>query len=249
MMFYVWMFIKLITGFAFIMAYLNISGRTQFSQMNSIDLIGNFILGGLVGGVLYSNDIPFYEYLVSMTIGVFILFTLNFLNRKIPLFHNVTVGRQIPIIKNGRFLMNNIIDKYNRVDMLNIASQLNLQGIFSFDEIYYAQIEPNGSVTAICDKNKLPASIICYRGAIREDELTDIKHTREELLDNMKSVGIEDPDNVFLGEFKNGRFKYILNDGTVLPPERKKKTSSSGTKKLAEKDGTSEEKQLESNDN
>lgn len=217
MMFYVWMVIKLATGFAFILTYLNLSGRSQFSQMNAIDLIGNFILGGLVGGVIYTREIPFYEYVLALLIGICILFTLNIFCRKFNLFRNMTIGRQITIIKNGRFIMENILNKNNKIDLINIASQINLQGIYSFDEIQFAQIEPNGSVTAICDKNKLPSVIVCYQGSIREEELEDIERTREDLINDMKAHGIEDVDRVFLGEFRNGHFKYVCNDGTVLP--------------------------------
>lgn len=217
MMFYVWMVIKLITGFAFIITYLNLSGRSQFSQMNAIDLIGNFVLGALVGGVVYTTEIPFYKYALALLIGILILLTLNIFCRKFNLFRNVTIGRQIPIIKNGRFIMDNILNKNNKIDMINIASQINLQGIYSFDEIQYAQIEPNGSVTAICDKDKLPSVIVCYRGSIREEELEDINLTREDLIEDMKSHGIDDVDNVFLGEFRKGHFKYVCNDGTVRP--------------------------------
>lgn len=217
MMFFVWMFIKLITGLAFVIAYLNISGRSQFSQMNAIDLIGNFILGALIGGVLYSNDIPFYQYVTALFIGICMLLILNFFCRKFNMFRNLTIGRAIPIIKNGRFLMKNILDKGNKIDMLNIASQINLQGIHSFDEIQYAQIEPNGSVTAICDKDKLPSLIVCYQGAIRQEDLEEIEKTKEELLADMKKNGIDDPEDVFLGEFCRGQFKYICNDGRVRP--------------------------------
>ncbi|GBQ06543.1 hypothetical protein AA15669_0983 [Saccharibacter floricola DSM 15669] len=217
MMFYVWMVIKLVTGFAFIITYLNVSGRSQFSQMNAIDLVGNFILGGLVGGVIYTTAIPFYKYVLALLIGISILLTLNVFCRKFNLFRNVTIGRQIPIIKNGRFIMKNILNKNNKIDMINISSQINLQGIYSFDEIQFAQIEPNGSVTAICDKNKLPSVIVCYQGTIREDDLEDTNHSRDDLINDMKAHGIEDVDDVFLGEFHQGHFKYVCKDGTIRP--------------------------------
>lgn len=217
MMFYIWMVIKLVTGFTFIIAYLNISGRSQLSQMNAIDLIGNFILGGLVGGVIYTTDIPYYKYVLALLIGICILMMLNLFCRKFNLFRNVTIGRAIPIIKDGRFIVDNILSKNNKIDMLNIASQLNLQGIYSFDEIHYAQVEPNGSVTAICDKNKLPSIIVCYQGSIREEELEETPYSRDDLIRDMKANGIDDIDDVFLGEFRKGRFKYVCKDGTIRP--------------------------------
>ncbi|MDF7673171.1 DUF421 domain-containing protein [Acetobacteraceae bacterium ESL0709] len=217
MMFYLWMFVKLITGFAFIIAYLNISGRTQLSQMNSIDLIGNFILGGMIGGVIYTSNIPFVEYVCSLILGVGILFALNYLYRKFSSFRTLTIGRPIPIICNKRFMMETIEDKNNKIDILNVASQLYVRGIMSFNDVYYAQIEPNGQVTAVTDKRHRPAAIVCYNGAIRESELEDSHKTAEDLMEDMKQQGIETLEEVFLAELQNGRFSYICRDGKHVP--------------------------------
>lgn len=217
MMFYIWMFVKLVTGFSFIIAYLNISGRTQLSQMNSIDLIGNFILGGMIGGVIYTDNISFAEYVYCLTIGVGILFALNFLYRKFNSFRTLTIGRPIPIICNKRFLMDTIEDKNNKIDILNVASQLYLRGIMSFNEVYYAQIEPNGQVTAITDKRHRPAAIVCYNGNIREEDLKMAHKTEQDLLEDMKKHGIETLEDIFLAELQNGRFSYICRDGKHVP--------------------------------
>ncbi|UMM63931.1 DUF421 domain-containing protein [Aristophania vespae] len=217
MMFYLWMLIKLITGFAFIIGYLNISGRTQLSQMNSIDLIGNFILGGMIGGVIYTASIPFMEYVYSLLIGVLVLFGLNFLYRKFSGFRNITIGRPIPIISNKKFLMDNINDKNNKIDILNVASQLNLKGIMSFNDVYFAQIEPNGQVTAFTEKTKRPAAIVCYNGDIREADLENYHKTKEDFLNDMKKQGIENVEDIFIAELQFGRFSYVCRNGKHIP--------------------------------
>lgn len=50
--------VKLIIGFLIVITHLNISGKTQLSQMTPIDFIGNFVMGGIIGGVIYSEAIP-----------------------------------------------------------------------------------------------------------------------------------------------------------------------------------------------
>ncbi|QDH15068.1 DUF421 domain-containing protein [Oecophyllibacter saccharovorans] len=240
MMFYLWTLLKLLTGFGFVLAYLNLSGRTQFSQMNAIDLIGNFILGGVIGGVLYTDAIAYHTYVAVLAMSILVLMGLNMLCRRFHLFRNVTIGRPIPIIRNGHFLVRNIEDQNNRVDILNVASQLNLQGIFSFDEVAYAQIEPNGSLTVTCDPNRIPAPIVICNGLIRETELEEVGQSREELLADMEKLGIPSPEDVLLAEYRYypaspgvlhdsgaspmaGHFHYVCMNGDVLPhaaPER-----------------------------
>jgi len=45
-------------GFTCIIVYFNPSGRTRLSRMNIINLISNFIPGGIIGGAIYSLDYP-----------------------------------------------------------------------------------------------------------------------------------------------------------------------------------------------
>ncbi len=48
--------------------------------------------------------------------------------------------------------MENILEKPIKIDLINISSRIHAQGIHSFQEIYYAQIEPDGQLTIICDE-------------------------------------------------------------------------------------------------
>lgn len=57
MIFYGLVVIKFLIGFFVVIAYFNLSGKSQISQLSPIDLIGNFILGGIIGGVIYSDTI------------------------------------------------------------------------------------------------------------------------------------------------------------------------------------------------
>lgn len=45
------------------------------------------------------------------------------------------------------------------------------QGIYSFSYVYYAQIEPDGQLTVICDKKQMPSVIIMKDGVPRKHEL------------------------------------------------------------------------------
>lgn len=232
MYFYFLVLIKFIIGFALIITYFNLSGRTQMSQMNAIDLIGNFVLGGIIGGIIYSEAIPLYEYVLVLLLGIMVLFFLNTFCKKYHIFRNIAVGRPIPIIKDGVFIMENILKKKNKIDIFHIASRLNSQGIYSFDEISYAQIEPDGSVTAICDKNSQPAIIVFHNGNVRDTELRELGITKHDLLNEMELIGIKDPNDVFLGEYWQGNLKCILKDGSVRP--RKFRSLSSLIKKKKE---------------
>lgn len=215
MEYYLLVVIKFIIGFTIILAHMNISGKTQLSQLTPIDFIGNFVLGGIMGGVIYTDAIPLYQYVIVFLIGVFFISFLNYISKKFNFFRAVAIGNPIPIIKKGRFIMENITEKKNKIDILNITSRLHAQGIHSFQEVNYAQIEPDGQITVVCDGAKMPSIIIMKDGVIRASELEQIERDENWLNEEMKKQHIDNPEDVFLAEFWDGKVNFILQDGKI----------------------------------
>lgn len=213
--YYTLVIIKFVIGFAIVITHMNFSGKTQLSQMTPIDFIGNFVLGGIIGGVIYSDTIPLYHYVVILLMGVMFISLLNYLTKKFSFFRSMTIGNPIPIIKNGQFIMENILEKGNKIDMLNISSRIHIQGVLSFQEIYYAQIEPDGQLTVICNKDNMPSVILIENGVIRTSALGSIERDEDWLKEQMEKQQIESADDVFLAEFWRGKLSFILRDGKM----------------------------------
>lgn len=103
MEYYAWVLEKFIVGFLIIATHMHLSGKTQLSQMTVIDLIGNFVMGGIIGGVIYTDAIPFYQYLIVLLMGVLLVHTLNLITKKIEPLRGFAIGVPIPIVKKGNF--------------------------------------------------------------------------------------------------------------------------------------------------
>lgn len=207
--------VKFIIGFFIVILHLNLSGKTQLSQMTPVDFIGNFVLGGVIGGVIYSDTIPLYQYLIVLLIGVSLISLLNSVTKHISFFRIVAIGEPIPIIKKGRFMMENILQKQNKIDILNITSQLHSQGVHSFQSVAYAQIEPNGQLTVICDEEVMPSVIIMKQGKVRSYALHSVDKDEEWLSDEINKRAIQQ-EEIFIAEFWEGKVIFILNDGNVV---------------------------------
>ncbi|KLN96246.1 DUF421 domain-containing protein [Moellerella wisconsensis] len=213
--YYALVIVKFFIGFTIVITHMNLSGKTQLSQMTPIDFIGNFVLGGIIGGVIYSDSIPLHQYIILLFIGVIFISLLNYLTKKFNFFRSVTIGDPIPIIKNGNFLMDNILEKSNKIDILNLISRLHAQGIHAFQEIYYAQIEPDGQLTVICDKSKMPSVILMKDGEIRVAALDKIGKDKEWIQQQIKQHNIQKIEDIFLAEYWNDKVSFILTDGKI----------------------------------
>ncbi len=210
MEYYMLVLVKFLIGFLIVMTHFNLSGKTQLSQMTPIDFIGNFVIGGIIGGVIYSDAIPLYQYIAVLIMGVILISMLNSVSKRIQFFRSITIGEPITIIKDHRFLMENIRNKRNKIDILGVLSHIHAQGIHSLLAIKYAQIEPGGQITLACDEDKVPSC-----GEVQEEALEKIGKTPEWLLHKITTcqVAVED---IYLAEYWEGNVSFILMDGEVV---------------------------------
>ncbi len=217
MEYYLLTLLKLVVGFVMVMAYMNYMGKTQISQMTSVDFIGNFILGACIGGVVYSDTIPFYQYILVLTMGLALMAALNTVAKHFDFFRKVTIGVPIAIIKDGQFVMENIEAKNSKIDIINVASILHAQGIRSFQEVRYAQIEPNGQLTVVKADEPMPSVIVMVNGNVMTSELEKIEKDEAWLDEQLQQHNIANKEHVFLAEFWEGETTFVLKGGSVRP--------------------------------
>lgn len=222
MFYYEFTFLKLLIGFIVLIAHLNISGKTQLSQMTPIDFIGNFVLGGIIGGVIYSDTIPLKQYLILLFLGVLLISSLNYISKHFTFVRAFTIGDPLPIIRNGEFIMENILKRRNKVDILTITSQLHAQGINSFQEVKYAQIEPNGQLSVITKDRLMFSVILIKHGEIRGYGLEMIDKDNDWLEQHLQKYNIK-LEHVFLAEFWDSELTFYLRDGKVIVSEKNRK--------------------------
>ena len=57
MSFIISMAIKLTIGFIALVLFMNLNGKGQLAPLSTGDQIGNYVLGGIIGGVIYNKQI------------------------------------------------------------------------------------------------------------------------------------------------------------------------------------------------
>jgi uncharacterized membrane protein YcaP (DUF421 family) len=214
MEYYVMVLVKFLIGFLIVILHLNFSGKTQMNQMSPVDFIGNFVLGGIIGGVIYNQDIPLLQYIIVLLIGVLLISLLNWVCKHVWFFRSFAIGEPIAIIKDGKFVMENILQKKNKIDILNIVSILHTQGITSFQEVSFAQIEPSGSLTVITERGKYPSLILFKNGEYRVPDLQKIHKDTDWLKQQLDEQGLSE-DDVYLIEYWDSKLNFIQRNGEV----------------------------------
>ncbi|QDH16519.1 DUF421 domain-containing protein [Swingsia samuiensis] len=225
MTFYLLVLVKVLIGLVMVVVSLNITGRTQFSQMTVIDLVGNFIIGGVIGGVLYNNDISLWRYIIVLLFCLSIMGIANYITRNCATIRHASIGKPIPIIENGRFLVESFQKYKSKLDICDIATNLRQHGIFGFDDIQFAQLEPSGQLSVIKGEEEHPTRFVVFQGELLKYEL-EVGDLKEDwvLSEITHALGQFDLKDIFLAEWCYNHMTVIMMDGRIikgpLRPER-----------------------------
>lgn len=138
---------KLLIGITLIVLHLRLTGKQQTVQLTPIDFIGNFILGGIIGGVIYNHAISFAEYISFLLVAFGIISGLNYLTSKFMSTRSLVMGKAYTIIEGGRFTQDALDNTDRKLDPVEFLAELRGMGIFSLSDISLVQREANGSLT------------------------------------------------------------------------------------------------------
>ena len=203
---------KIVIGFAIVIAHLNFSGKTQLAQMTPIDFFGNFVLGAVIGGVIYNNEISMLYYMLLLIISVVFLNIISFLSKKIDKLRSITIGKAIVIIDDNKLSIENV--NSNKVDIVSIISKIHSRGIKSLAEIYFAQIEPDGQLTIVLEKDKWPSLIFNINGKYQEEEIEKINKNKDWVETYIKNAKIDD-DSIYIIEYASNTLNIVDRDGVL----------------------------------
>lgn len=197
--------IKLLIGFLALVLIINITGKGNLAPSSASDQVVNYVLGGIVGGVIYNNSIKIYEFIVILGIWCLLVLGLKWVKN-----HNVKAkqlidGKAHIIIDDGKILIENC--KKSGLSAHDVAFKLRTNGIFSSDEVKRAIVEQNGQLIVIQSGEENPKFPIITDGQVQHDILSVIGKDEEWLLEELKKRGIEKYSDVFLGEYVNKQLK------------------------------------------
>lgn len=218
LMFYLYSLLKFTTGFLIIAAYLKLTNKLQSGPVTPIDYIGNFVLGGIISGIIYNSEIAFHRFVLVLLIAIGMISLLNFITMRFMAVRQAVTSDPLPIIVNGVFQVGED-DRRNTFDIITFISQLRARGIYSLEDIAFAQVEPDGSLTVIKKGEGVINTLLVRNGQVLSNYLTAIERDEDWLLGELaeENLALED---VYLVEFSREKHLFIVKkDGTCIAKE------------------------------
>lgn len=205
--------LKLITGMIGILVFLRIAGKGQMAQITPLDTVSAFVIGALVGGVLYNPDMSMWHILFALAVWTGFNMLVRFAMRSLKLRHLIK-GESEVLVRNG--VINFKAFKRNSLEMEQFRLLLRQKGIFSMFDVEDVLFETNGAVTVLSPGKLAESHLLVNNGAIVEKGLLRCNKTRSWVLRNIKNNGFDGPHDLFCMEWTPHRgFYFVTYDGDV----------------------------------
>ena len=199
---YIEILIKLALGLFSLVFVINVTGKGNLAPNSAIDQIQNYVLGGIIGGVIYNSAISILQYAVILIMWTILVLTLKWLNNNVHFVKRLIDGKPTLLIKNGK------IDpeacRSVGLSAADVALKLRSQGIFKMQQVKRAMQEQNGQLIVVQMGDENPKYPVVTDGVIQVEILETIGRSEEWLLDNLSKQGYDNVANIFIAEYDKG---------------------------------------------
>ena len=204
---YIEILIKLALGLVSLVFVINMTGKGNLAPNSAIDQIQNYVLGGIIGGVIYNSSITILQYAVILIMLTILVLLLKWLTNNVGFVKQMIDGKPTLLIKNGE------IDpeacRSVGLSASDVALKLRSQGIFQLKEVKRAVREQNGQLIVVQNGDENPKYPVITDGVIQSDVLDTLSLTEEWLLDHLNKQGYDNVANIFIAEYDKGQLSVV----------------------------------------
>lgn len=202
-MFYAIVAVKLILGLLALVLVINLTGKGNLAPASASDQVQNYVLGGIVGGVIYNDDISIPVFIVILTIWFAAVLSLRWLKKHNNLVKQLVDGKPVTLISRGKIDVK--VARKAGLSANDLSFKLRMQGIYSVKDIKQAILEQDGQLIITSFGEENPKYPLITDGSVQKSTLEMIDKDEEWLKTELKKLGIEDASDVFLAEYDSGK--------------------------------------------
>ena len=205
---YISITLKLVTGMIGILAFLRITGKAQMAQITPLDTVSAFVIGALVGGVLYNPDMSMLHIIFALIVWTGFNMLVRFAMRSAYMRHLIK-GKSDFLVKKGIINFGNF--KRNSLEMEQFRMLLRQKGIFSMFDVEDVLFETNGAVTVLPTGKTADSFLIVNNGEFVESGLAGSQKSKEWALYHIKRNGFNSPSELFCMEWTPNKGIYFVS--------------------------------------
>jgi uncharacterized membrane protein YcaP (DUF421 family) len=207
MLSYLPLVIKLGVGIIFLVININLMGKSNLAPTSPMDQVQNYVLGGIIGGVIYNDQIGLFQFVLVLLIWTVLVLIVKFVKKHNRFVKRIIDGDPLTVIVNGKLDIKACMK--SGISASDLMFKLRAQGVYNTSNVKRAVLEQNGSLTIISygDENlKLP---VISDGQVDVDVLEAIDHDEAWGERQLADQGYSSVRDVYLGEFTGNRLVLV----------------------------------------
>ena len=195
--------IKLGLGILCLIVQINLMGKGNLAPTSAMDQVQNYVLGGIIGDVIYNESITVLQFVLVLIIWTLLVFILKFLKENNRFVKRIIDGKPITLVHNGNVDVKECLR--NGVSANDLMFKLRSNGIYEVEQLKRVVLEQNGQLTIIQIGDENIRYPIIVDGSANFDLLEIINKDAEWLEARIAEQGFKKISEVYLGEYLSGR--------------------------------------------
>ena len=199
---YTFLAVKLAIGILGLVLQINLMGKGNLAPTSAMDQVQNYVLGGIIGAVIYNDNIGVLQFSLVWVLGTLLIFTLRFIKNYNRVVKTIIDGRPVWVILNGKVQTGECMK--NGISAHDLMFKLRAAGVYEIGTVKRAVLEQNGQLSIIQYGDQDLRYPLIIDGQIDHDILDiigrDEAWVHQELEAQQTTV-----NQVYIGEYLNGR--------------------------------------------
>lgn len=194
--------IKLAMGIIGLVLQINLMGKGNLAPTSAMDQVQNYVLGGIIGGVIYSDSIGVLQFSLVLVLWTLLIFTLRFIKNHNQFVKSIIDGKPVWVILNGKVQTAECMR--NGISAHDLMFKLRAAGVYEITSVKRAVLEQNGQFSIIQYGDESLRYPLIVDGQLDSDVLDIINKDEDWVKAQLEEQKLE-LNKVYIGEYLNGK--------------------------------------------
>ena len=199
---YTFLAVKLAIGILGLVLQINLMGKGNLAPTSAMDQVQNYVLGGIIGAVIYNDNIGVLQFSLVLVLWTLLIFTLRFIKNYNRVVKTIIDGRPVWVILNGKVQTGECMK--NGISAHDLMFKLRAAGVYEIATVKRAVLEQNGQLSIIQYGDQDLRYPLIIDGQIDHDILDIIGHDEDWVHQELEAQQTT-VNQVYIGEYLNGR--------------------------------------------
>lgn len=194
---------KFLLGLLAMVTIINMTGKGNLAPTSAMEQIMNYVLGGIIGGVIYSRDVRIWQFAIVLIIWFVLVYGMRRLKSRSHLLQHLLDGTPTVVIVNGQVDVEAC--KRAKITAHELTLKLRLHNVFNIRKIKRAVVEQNGQLLLVMAGEENLKYPLLTDGTAQINVLEAIDKDEKWLREELAKQGYDDLSKLFLVDYLGGQ--------------------------------------------